>query len=256
VSQIKTTEDLIKLREGGKRLAQIIHLIGESIQPGVTGSDINDLAIRLAKESGDEPAFLNYKPQGAPRPFPGAVCVSVNDEVVHGIPNETEKILKEGDIVTVDMGLVHEGLITDMAWTYGVGAISEEDKKLMRITQEALFVGIKAARGGSTTGDVGFAIESFVKPHGFGIPEELGGHGVGHHVHEEPFVPNFGRRGQGAVLLPGMVIALEPMLNLGSRRIVFERDGYTVRTADGSKSAHFEHTIIITEGEAEIVTRL
>ncbi len=251
---IKTKEEILKLREGGKRLARVLDALTAKVKPGVSTRELNDLALKLITEGGDTPSFLGYSPTGAKRPFPAALCVSINDEVVHGIPNEEEKILKEGDIVTLDAGLIHEGLFTDSAVTVGVGKIDAQAKKLLETTKKALMIGIKAVRAGATTGDVGFAIESFVKSYGFGIVRELAGHGVGYAVHEEPFVPNFGRRGEGEVLKVGMVIAIEPMLNEGGAAVKLAKDGYTYRTKDGSRSAHFEHTLVVTENGSDILT--
>jgi methionyl aminopeptidase len=207
-------------------------------------------------EDGDESAFLNYKPKGARRPFPASLCVSINDEIVHGIPNEHPKILKEGDIVSIDLGLRHGNLITDHAITVPVGKVSPEAKKLLEVTKKSLEVAIAAAKPGKKTGDIGYAIEKYVRPHGFGIVEELAGHGVGYSVHEDPFVPNFGVPNEGAPLRPGMVLAIEPMLTLGGPNIVVDKDGYTILTEDGTLAAHFEHTIVITEKGAEILTVL
>lgn len=251
---IKTQREIQILREGGKRLAGVLATVSGKVRPGISSRELNDLAEKLIREGGDTPAFLGYAPSGAKRPFPATLCVSVNDEVVHGIPNEIEKILKEGDIVTLDAGLVHGGLFTDSAITVAVGKIDEGARKLLKTTQKALAVGIKAVRAGATTGDVGFAIESFVKPFNFGIVRELAGHGVGYAVHEEPFVPNFGKKGEGVVLQAGMVIAIEPMLNEGGAGVKLAKDGYTYITKDGSRSAHFEHTVVVTENGADILT--
>ena len=204
----------------------------------------------------DKPAFLHYKPAGAERPYPASLCVSINDEIVHGIPNESEKILKEGDIVSLDMGLIHKGMIVDSAITVGVGEIDKKAKKLLQLTEESLYKGIKAAKGGNRVGDIGTAVAGHIKGSGLSVADELAGHGVGYKVHEDPFVPNIGVPGEGPLLRPGMVIAIEPMLNEGGSQIVFDEDGYTIRTKDGSRSAHFEHTILITEGEAEILTKV
>lgn len=252
---IKTKEEIEILREGGKRHAFILSEIAKKVAPGVSTQELEDLARRLIKEGGDTASFLNYTPHGAKRAYPAALCVSINDEIVHGIPNENPIILKEGDVVSLDLGLTHKKLITDSAVTIGVGKLADEDKKLIEHCKEALFIGIKAAKGGNHVGDIGFAIELFAKPLGYGICQGLAGHGVGHKVHEDPFVPNEGRKGQGELLRPGMVIALEPMLTLGTDRIVLGNDGYTYKTADGSKAAHFEHTIAITEGEAIVLTK-
>ncbi|HBV00979.1 MAG TPA: type I methionyl aminopeptidase [Candidatus Taylorbacteria bacterium] len=253
---IKTTKEIGILREGGKRLAEILHSVAAAVHPGVSSGELNELAERLIKESGDIPSFLNYSPKGARRPFPAALCVSINDEVVHGIPNEKEKILREGDIVALDLGLNHKGFFTDGAVTVGVGKIDARAEKLIETTKKALTVGIEAAHAGATTGDIGFAIAKFVRPLGFGIVRELAGHGVGYDVHEEPFVPNFGKKGEGIVLKAGMVLAIEPMLNEGGAGIKLDPDCYTYRTKDGSRSAHFEHTIVVTPKGAEILTQM
>ena len=253
---VKTKREIATLREGGKRLAGILQQLVKEVHPGVSTNALNTFAEKLIADGGDIPSFLGYAPSGAKRPFPAALCVSVNDEVVHGIPNEGEKLLKEGDIVTLDAGLIHGGLFTDSAVTLGVGKLDAKARKLLDTTKKALAVGIKAVRAGATTGDVGFAIEEFVKPHGFGIVRDLAGHGVGYAVHEEPFVPNFGKKGEGVVLKEGMVIAIEPMLNEGGAAVKLDSDGYTYRTKDGSRSAHFEHTVVVTKNGAEILTQM
>lgn len=252
---IKTKEDIAKLREGGKRLAAILREVAKEVKPGVNTDFLNTKAEELIRAGGDTSAFLNYTPHGADRPFPASLCVSINDEIVHGIPNEDPKILKEGDIVSLDLGLIHQGLITDHAITVGVGKIDADAQKLMDVTKKALAIGIKAAKAGKKTGDIGYAIQSYVEPLGIGIIEELAGHGVGYSVHEDPFVPNYGIKGQGALLKPGMVIAIEPMFTLGGTEIRLARDGYTFKTKDGSRAAHFEHTIVITDKGAEILTQ-
>mgnify|MGYP001612204801 CR=1 FL=1 len=254
MTTIKTKEDISILREGGKRHAIILRELANMVRPGISAVELNDYANKLIAENGDESAFLNYKPKGAKRAYPASLCVSVNDEVVHGIPNESDKILKEGDIVTLDFGLNHKGLFTDMAITVPVGNIRPELEKLLRITKEALMAGIKAAKGGKKIGDISVAIQKFAIANGYGIVEELAGHGVGYNVHEDPFVPNYGEAGKGELLKPGMVIAIEPMFNLGTRKVILDDDDYTYRTADGKPSAHFEHTVLITKGHAEILT--
>jgi methionyl aminopeptidase len=251
---IKTKNEIKTLREGGARLAHILNEVAKLVKPGVSTAFLNEQAQKLIEESGDKAAFLQYTPKGASRPYPASLCVSINDEVVHGIPNEEPRILREGDIVSLDLGLIHKKLFTDHAVTVAVGTISEKAKKLIDVTKKALDVGIKAAKAGKKTGDIGYAIETYVKPYKFGIIEELSGHGVGYAVHEDPFVPNFGIENEGVLLKPGMVIAIEPMLSLGSQDIVLKDDGYTYTTRDGSLSAHFEHTIVITDGEPEILT--
>lgn len=252
---IKTQKEIEILREGGKRLATILHKVKEKIKSGISTKDLDDYAFKLIKEMRDLPAFLNYKPKGADKPFPASLCVSVNDEVVHGIPRK-DKFLKEGDIVCLDLGLKHGGLFTDMALTMPVGKVSPDSQKLMEVTEKALQVGIEAAIAGNTVGDISYAVENFVRPHKYGIVEVLSGHGVGRAIHEDPYIPNFGKRKTGAKLVPGMVLAIEPMINNGTKHVTLDNDGYTIRTADGKRSAHFEHTILITENKPEILTRI
>lgn len=251
---IKTKEDIAILREGGKRHAAILKELAAMVRPGLHVRDLEDRARKLIAEGGDQAAFLDYKPYGAARPYPAALCVSVNDEVVHGIPNESDKILKEGDLVSLDLGLIHKDLITDAAVTVPVGKVAPEIEKLISATREALMAGIKAAKGGKKIGDISNAIERIGVANNYGVVEELSGHGVGYDVHEDPYVPNFGPAGKGAVLKPGMTIAIEPMFNLGTRNIYLDKDGYTYHTADGKPSAHFEHTVLVTKGDAEILT--
>lgn len=251
---IKTKQDIAILRQGGKRHAEILRQLARMVKPGISARELDDKARELIAEKGDKSAFLDYKPNGSPRPYPAALCVSINDEVVHGIPNESDKVLKEGDIVGIDLGLVHEGLITDSAITVPVGKISPELEKLLEVTKEALKAGIKAAKGGKRTGDIGAAISKYAIANGYGIVEALAGHGVGYAVHEMPYVPNWGEAGKGNILKPGMVIAIEPMFNLGVADVYLNKDGYTYHTADGKPSAHFEHTVLITKGDAEVLT--
>ena len=253
---IKTKEEIEIIREGGKRLATVLHKVKDMVAPGVSTKDLDVYAEKLIREMGDEPAFLNYRPAGARTPFPASLCVSVNDEVVHGIPKKNH-ILKEGDIVSIDLGVKHRGLFTDMAMTVPVGKVEPSIVKLLEHTEKALMAGIAAAQGGNTVGDIGHAVETFVRSQGkYGIVEVLAGHGVGKHIHEDPFIPNFGKAGRGEKLVPGMVVALEPMLNMGTKNVTIDEDDWTFRTADKKKSAHFEHTILITEGEPEILTMI
>mgnify|MGYP003418103031 CR=1 FL=1 len=251
----KKPEEIEIMKEGGRRHAFILSELAKMVAPGISTQILEDKARELIEQGGDKAAFLNYTPRGAKRPYPAALCVSVNNEIVHGIPNENSMILQEGDVVTLDLGLVHGGLITDSAITVGVGNVSDENKKLMEHCREALYLGIKEAKGGNHVGDIGFAIESFVRPLGYGLSEGLAGHGVGYKVHEDPFVPNEGRPGQGEKLIPGMVIAIEPMITLGSSKITLDKDGYTYKTKDGSNAAHCEHTIVVTEGDPIILTK-
>jgi methionyl aminopeptidase len=252
--KIKTKEDIKILKEGGRRHAEILRSLKKIIKPGISARELNEEAEKMIKEGGDKGAFLNYKPSGSPRPFPASLCVSINDEIVHGIPNEEEKILKEGDIVSLDLGLVHKNLITDAAITVPVGNISPILERLISTTKEALNAAIKAARGGKKVGDIGVAIERIALANKFGLVTELSGHGVGYSVHEDPYIPNYGEEGKGEVLRAGMVLAIEPIFTLGRGDIVLSKDGHTYKTRDGSSSAHFEHTILITKGDPIILT--
>lgn len=252
--QLKTKEDIELLKEGGKIHAHILRALGNAVKPGVSAMEIDTLARALFEEAGVTPAFLNYTPEGVSYPYPAAVCISVNDEVVHGIPHE-DIIFQEGDIVSVDIGVNYKGMITDAAITVPCGEISPEAQKLISITKEALHVGIAAAKPGNTVGDIGFAIQEFVKPYGYGIVKILAGHGVGYSVHEEPYVPNYGKKGDGPKLVPGMVLAIEPMLTLGSDEVAVTEDEYTYVTYDGSLATHFEHTIAITEEGTIVLTK-
>ncbi|MDQ5962780.1 MAG: Methionine aminopeptidase [Patescibacteria group bacterium] len=250
--KLKQGKDLENLRESGKRLARILRETSAIIKPGVTTKEINDFVYKKITEMGDKPAFLNYKPFGAHYPYPGSICISVNDQVVHGIGGYY--ILKEGDIVGIDGGVNHKGMISDSAITVPVGKISDEDKKLLDVTKTALMAGIKAAKCGKYVNDISKAIEKSV-PKKYSIVKILSGHGVGYKVHEDPYVPNFDDGVLGPKLVPGMVLAIEPMINLGTDEVYLEEDGYTFTTKDHKKSAHFEHTILITEGDAEILTK-
>ena len=251
----KTKEDIEILREGGRRLAEVLEQVRLAVKPGVNTKELDLLAERLIRDGGDTPAFLNYKPDGASYAYPATLCVSVNSEVVHGIPS-AKKVLKEGDIVSIDLGLKHRGLFVDHAVTVPVGKVPKKVSDLLDTTREALFCGIDEARVGNKVGDISHAIEQFIKPRGYGIIKELAGHGVGYEVHEDPYVPNFGKKGTGARLEAGMVLAIEPMVNEGSAAVFVAEDDWTYKTRDGKRSAHFEHTIVITEDGPEILTQL
>lgn len=242
------------LIEAGKRLAAVLEALRAKTAPGVTSEELDDLAEQLIRDGGDEPCFLGYTPEGADRPYPATLCVSLNDEVVHGIPNELVRTLKEGDIVGLDLGLRHNGVIVDAAITVAVGNVNEESKKLMRATEAALAAGIAAAAPGKHVGDIGHAIQEEIEKAGFTVIKELGGHGVGERVHEEPFIANFGKPGTGELLEEGMVLALEPISSAGKASVMLAPDGYTFRTKDGSRSAHFEHTILLERDGARIIT--
>jgi methionyl aminopeptidase len=251
--KLKTESDIKHLRESGRRLAKVLQTVASHVKPGVTTGELDRLAYTLITEQGDEPAFLNYQPFGADYPYPGSLCISVNDEVVHGIGGD--RVLKEGDIVGLDGGVKHKGMISDSAITVPVGVISEEDEELIRVTKEALMAGIRAAECGRYVNDISKAIEASI-PKKYGVVKILSGHGVGYKVHEEPYVPNFDDGVRGPKLVPGLVLAIEPMVNHGTDEVFLEADGYTFTTVDHKKSAHFEHTILITEGKPEILTTL
>lgn len=250
--KLKNDNDIIALRESSKRLSDALTILTKEVKPGVTTGYLNDFFHKLVVDKGDTPAFLNYKPWGAKYPYPGSICISVNDEVVHGIGGG--RVLVEGDIVGLDGGIKHKGMISDSARTVAVGKISKEDEELMQATKDALMAGIKAAKCGNYVNDISKAIEKSI-PKKYGVVKILSGHGVGYKVHEEPFVPNFDDGVKGPKLVPGLVLAIEPMVNHGTDEVYLADDGYTFITEDHKKSAHFEHTILITEGEAEILTK-
>lgn len=252
--KLKTAKEIAILREGGRRLAEILRAVKAKVAPGVTTSELDDLAVQMIKNYGDKPAFRGYRPEGSYLAYPASLCVSVNDEIVHGIPSQ--RVLKDGDIVGLDCGLEHEGLFTDAAISVPVGQVDPELRKLLAVTEESLYRGIKMAKPGNRLGDIGQAIGTFIEANGYGVVEELSGHGVGYKPHEEPYVPNFGQSGTGLELKPGLVIAIEPMAALGTGKIKLGKDGFTFSTKDGKISAHFEHTIVITKDGAEILTKV
>ena len=249
---IKTEEEIRALAEGGRILADVLRETAAHVKPGISTFELNEFAEKKIREHGALPSFKGY--QGIKRPFPAGLCTSVNNVVVHGIPKRNE-MLKEGDIIGLDCGVIYKKLFTDAAITVPVGRAGELAQKLMETTRLALENAIHAAIPGGTIGDIGYAIQNTVEKRGFSVVRDLIGHGVGYAVHEEPAVPCFGRPGTGVMLEAGMVLAIEPMVNAGDFRVVFDdEDGWTVRTADGSLSAHFEHTVAITENGAVILT--
>lgn len=250
---LKSGEDLKNLRVSCARVAEVVRRVAAAVKPGVSTGELNELAYKLIiANEGDVPAFLNYQPYGADYPFPGSICISVNEEVVHGIANH-EKILKEGDIVGLDCGIKHKGMISDHAVTVAVGKIAPEIEELLEVTKNALKAGIKAAKIGNYVNDISVAIQAAI-PKRYGIVKILSGHGVGYKVHEEPYVPNFDDKVKGPKLVEGMVLAIEPMVNMGTDDVEVLRDGYTFVTADGKYSAHFEHTVLIGKDSGEILT--
>lgn len=254
----KTEEEIAIMREGGKIHARIMKELVKKVKPGVKTDELNTYAEQLIDEAGCTASILGYQPKGASYPYPAALCVSINEEIVHGIPNGKEsKILFEGDIVSIDFCLTYQGLITDMTMTVPVGKVSEEASVLMWATKEALDRGITAMRLHGHIGDIGDAVMQTAKKYDLGVVEGLSGHGVGYSVHEEPFVPNKAKRGEGPELKEGLVLAVEPMFSVGSRDIKLLSNDYTFITRDKSLSAHFEHTVAVGyDGKIEILTKL
>jgi len=268
--KLKTKEEIQILRIGGQKLATIVDETASKIRPGISTAELDEIAGKLIELHGGKSSFLNYTPVGANRPYPANICVSLNNEIVHGIPTEEPKILKEGDVITIDAGFIYEGLFTDHARTFIVGRDGEKNefhdenkileipkdvKKLLAKTEEALYAGIKQAKVGNKIGDIGAAIEKIGHENGLGVIKDLTGHGVGYGVHEEPFVPNEGKKHQGELIEEGLVIAIEPMFSLGSSYIKTADDGYTYLTEDDSLSAQFEHTIAVTAEGPIILTK-
>lgn len=251
---IKTNEEILQLKELGCIHGAIIAKLKVAVKPGITTDELERLTNEYCAEAGVRPVFKGYKPTGAPKPYPCALCVAPNNIVVHGIPTKLSRTLEEGDIIGLDLGIERDGLVIDAGLTVPVGTVDDGAQKLLRVAQEALMKGIEQARAGNTVGDIGHAIEEHVLANGLGLVRDLCGHGVGHAVHEEPQVPNFGVPGTGEKLIPGMVLAIEPMVNEGSGAVVFDRDWYTVTTKDGSRSAHFEHDIVVTDGKPLLLT--
>ncbi|MBI4118117.1 MAG: type I methionyl aminopeptidase [Parcubacteria group bacterium] len=247
-------KDIETLRESGRRLAFVVGEVVKRAKPGVSEEELDAYAEKLILKGGDTPAFKGYRPSGTRSPYPATICIQTNDKVVHGIP--TNYILKEGDIVVIDTGLQHQGFFTDMAVTIPVGKVDAVAQKLITATRDALYAGIKEARAGNRLGDIGHAVEAVIKKAKFSIVPEFGGHGVGKRQHEDPFIANYGRKNTGPLIEEGLTIAIEPIVNEGSARVIFEKDGHTVRTYDGKLSAQFEHTILVTKEGPEIITDL
>ena len=243
---LKSEKEIALMRRAGKITAAARALARDMVKPGVTTQQIDKAVFEFIKSQGAVPSFLNY------HGYPGSACISVNDEVIHGIPGK--RVLKEGDIVSVDVGACIGGFHGDCAGTYPCGQVSDEAMDLIRVTQQSFFEGIRYAREGHRLGDISAAIQSYVESHGYSIVREYVGHGIGRTLHEAPEVPNFGTAGRGTRLLRGMTLAVEPMVNAGGAAILNMADGWTVKTADGKYSAHYENTILITDGEPELLT--
>jgi methionyl aminopeptidase len=252
----KTSEEIAVLAEGGSILARMLKEMAQEALPGVSTLALDDKAMELSQKYNVAPILLGYHPEFADRPYPAAVCVSVNNCVQHGIPTK-DVVLETGDVVNIDMSIEYKGLVVDSGITVGVGEIDDESRKLLAATQEALALGIKAAQPGARIGDISAAVQTLVESRGFSVVEVLCGHGVGHSIHEEPNIPNFGKAGTGPLIEVGHVYAIEPIVNVGSPDVFFddEGDGYSVYTADDSWSAHFEHTVAITENGPVILTK-
>lgn len=246
---LRTAKEIDMMRKACQISAEALQIAGEAVKPGITTYEIDQIAYRYIKKQGAEPNFLNYNG------FPATACISINDEVIHGIPSKN-RVLKEGDIVSIDLGAKVNGYNGDNAATFACGVISDEAKRLCDTTRESLYLGIEQAIAGNRIGDIAFAIQSYCEERGFSVVREFTGHGIGTHLHEDPSVPNYGTAGRGQRLLPGMTIAIEPMINMGSKAVKCLPDGWTVKTLDGKLSAHFEHTIAITKGEPLILTKL
>ena len=244
---IKSEREIELMRESCKRLADVFQKLEASIKPGMSTLELDMLGEKLIRANEGIPNFLNYNG------YPASVCVSVNDEVVHGIPRK-ERILQDGDIVSLDAGLIYKGYHSDMARTFAVGSISEEARLLIERTRESFFAGIKMAKAGNHLYDISNAIDAYIKPFGYGIVRDLVGHGIGTSLHEDPQIPNFAQRRRGMKLQAGMTLAIEPMINMGRGDVEWLDDDWTVVSEDGSWSAHYENTVLVTEGEPEILT--
>ena len=246
---IKSQREIELMRTAGDILARTRQMLVPHIKPGISTYQLDQLAEKFILDNGATPTFKGYNG------FPGAICTSVNEEVIHGIPSKA-KILKNGDIISIDIGVTYRGYIADSAWTFPVGSIDEKVSKLLEITQQALFIGLEQIKPGAYVGDIGYAIEQFVKPHGYGIVVEFTGHGVGRKLHEAPYIPNFGKAHTGELLREGMTFCVEPMINLGTKGVKVLTDNWTTITVDKNVSAHFEHTIVVTKNGYDILSKI
>ncbi|HTK83079.1 MAG TPA: type I methionyl aminopeptidase [Bacteroidota bacterium] len=248
----KSPKEIALIRESCHIVAEVLRLLKGYVRPGVSTKELDRLAEEFIRSRDAEPAFLGY---GSDRRnlYPASICASVNDEVVHGIPGG--RTLREGNVISIDVGVKKEGFYGDGAWTFQVGAVDEENARLMKVAEESLFKGIEQARAGNRVHDISAAVQQHVEKAGFSVVRDLVGHGVGRNLHEEPAIPNFGKAGTGMLLQSGMTLAIEPMVNAGAYDVKIDGDGWTVRTLDGSSSAHFEHTIVITDNGPEILTK-
>jgi methionyl aminopeptidase len=250
MARTKSARELDRMREACRIVSEVLRLIGQQVRPGVTTGELDAAAEQYIRSRGGIPAFKGYGPSD--NPFPATLCTSVNEEVVHGIPGR--RVLNDGDIVSVDVGVVKDGWYGDAARTFAVGAVSAETQRLLRVTEESLGRGIEAMHSGNRVHDISSAVQVYVEDAGFSVVRDLCGHGVGKELHEEPSVPNFGKKGTGAALVDGMTLAIEPMVNAGGWQVRVLDDGWTVVTKDGKPSAHFEHTVALVNGRPEILT--
>ncbi|RTE52680.1 type I methionyl aminopeptidase [Arenibacter aquaticus] len=244
--KIKSLEEIELMRESALIVSKTLGMLASEVKPGVTTLQLDALAETFIRDHGAEPGFLGLYD------FPNSLCMSPNSQVVHGIPNDTP--MEEGDIISIDCGALKNGFYGDHAYTFEVGEVSPEIKKLLQVTKESLYVGIREFKVGNRVGDVGYAIQKFTESHGYGVVRELVGHGLGREMHEDPEMPNYGKRGRGKKFVEGMVVAIEPMTNMGTHRIKQLKDGWTILTADGQPSAHFEHDVAIVDGKPEILS--
>lgn len=247
---LKNREEIELMRESALMVSRTLAVVAKEIKPGVTSLYLDQLAETFIRDNGGVPAFKGYGARN--NPFPATLCMSVNEAVVHGLPNN--KPLQEGDIISVDCGVIKNGFVGDHAYTFAVGEIKPELQKLIDVTKESLYLGIEQMVSGNRIGDISFAIQQHAEKNGFGVVRELCGHGLGKKLHEEPEVPNYGKRGDGPKLNEGIVLAIEPMINLGTKNIKQLKDGWTIITADGKPSAHFEHDVAIVDGKPEILS--
>jgi len=248
---LKTEDEIELMRRANQLVGKTLGELAKHIKPGVTTRQLDKIAEEFIRDNGAIPTFKNFpNPYGGP--FPASICTSVNDAVVHGIPDETE--LHDGDIISIDCGTLLDGFNGDSAYTFCVGEVSTETKQLLKTTKESLYLAIDAAMAGGHLGDIGDAVQSHCEAQGYGIVRELTGHGIGREMHEPPYVPNYGKRGNGMMLKASMCIAIEPMVTMGNREIVLMPDRWTVKTRDGKPAAHFEHTIVVRRGKSEILS--
>lgn len=245
----RNEKEIELLRQAGKIVAMTHEYLKPFVKPGISTKKLDEMAEKFILDQGAIPSFKGY---GG---FPGSICASINDVLVHGIPNE-KHILKEGDIVSIDIGANYKGYHGDSAWTYAVGEVSEEAKELMKVTEESLYKGLDQVKPGNRISDISNAIQTFVEAHGYGVPRDYTGHGVGSNLHEDPIIPNYGIAGRGPKIVPGMVMAIEPMVTLGDYHTRTLLDDWTVKTLDGKITAHYEHTIVVTDEGYEILTKI